>query len=241
MRHRFAFIACAVTATAAPACAANRSFPVAGFDRLRVDGPYTVHVHTGPHPAVSAHGSQRRLERLIVEMRDGTLLISTERSAFNAGWAAGEDQPLVIDITVPMLRAAALAGSGDISIDRIRTPAFEASLVGSGDIVISRIDTARLTAAVTGSGTMRLTGHAERADAILRGSGDVNAAELSVGRLTVNVSGSGDLSAGPTRQVSGSLVGSGDVSIAGRPACTISIHGSGNVRCGDSGAARPAS
>jgi hypothetical protein len=234
MRHSLALIAGAIAATmaASPALAANRNFSVPDFTKLRVEGPYTVHVRTGSHVSVSARGPQRRLERLIVEERDGTLVISTEKSAFNMGWAMGESQEVVVDITVPTLSAASLTGSGDVSVDRIRTPMFEAALTGSGDLAIAEINTGRLSAVVTGSGDLSLAGHAERADAAVRGSGDIKAGGLAVGALTVNVSGSGDVTVGPTRQAGGTLVGSGDIGIAGHPTCTISKHGSGDVRCG---------
>lgn len=224
-------MACAA-AMATPAVAADRGFTVPAFEKLRVDGPYTVHVRTGSRVSVHARGPQRKLERLIVEARDGMLVISTEKSAFNLGWANGETAAVVVAITVPMLRAASLTGSGDVTIDRIKTPAFEASVVGSGDLAIGQIDANRLAAVVTGSGDLSLAGHAERADISVRGSGDIKAGALSIGLLTVNVTGAGNVTAGPTRQAGGSLLGSGDISIAGHPACTVSKHGSGDVRCG---------
>jgi hypothetical protein len=234
MRRPLALTASAIAATliATPALAANRSFSVPDFAKLRVEGPYTVHVRTGSHVSVTAHGPQRRLERLIVEARDGRLVISTEKSAFNIGWAMGEDQEVVVDITVPMISAASLNGSGDVSVDRIRTPMFEAAVTGSGNLAIGEVHADRLSAVVTGSGDLSLAGHADRAEAAVRGSGDIKAGGLAVGALTVNISGSGDVTVGPTRQAGGTLVGSGDVSIAGHPTCAISKHGSGDVRCG---------
>jgi hypothetical protein len=232
MYRTLALAAFALSTAATPAFAADRGFSIGNFEKLRVDGPYTVRVHTGSRVSVSAHGPQRKLERLQVELRDGTLVISTEKSAFNLGWGMGEHEEVVVNITVPMLTAASLNGSGDVSIDRIKTPAFETALVGSGDLVINRIDTGRLSAVLTGSGDLSLTGHAQRAETIVRGSGDLKAGMLSADAVNASVTGAGDLTVGTACPARVNLVGSGDVSIGGHPKCTISKHGSGDVRCG---------
>lgn len=217
---------------AAPAPAATRSFPVPAFAKLRVEGPYTVRVRTGAKPFVKASGPAARLDKLVVENRGGTLLVSTEKSwNWNNGW--NKSERLIVDISVPMLEAAELTGSGDVSVDRIRTKDFRALLTGSGDLTIGRLDTGRLTASITGSGDLSVSGQADRAEASVRGSGDLLGTGLRVNLLTASVNGSGDIAIGPTRSARANVVGSGDISIAGRPRCTESKVGSGSIRCGD--------
>jgi hypothetical protein len=232
MRLAFAIAACAATLSSAPAFAANRAFPVTGFEKLSVEGPYTVHVRTGLRTSVYAHGPQSRLDRLLIEMHGDTLSISTLKSAWNWGWSMGDHDNVVIDVTVPMLNAAKLTGSGDVNIDAIRTPAFETALTGSGDLAVAHLETGRLTATLTGSGDLTLNGRAGRADTAVRGSGDLKAAGLAVETLAGSVTGSGDLTVGPARQANLTVTGSGDIAVAGHPACTTSKHGSGDIRCG---------
>lgn len=229
MRRALILLACALTTS--PALAANRAFPVSGFDSLRAEGPYVIRVRTGARPSVNAHGPQKRLDRLIVEQRGGTLVVSTEKGGW-MDWGMGTQDEVIVDITVPMLKAASLTGSGSVTIDRIKAPAFESLLTGSGDVVVSQIETGQLTATITGSGDMTLTGRAARTEATVRGSGDLRAQTLSVDILAATVTGSGDVTVGPARQASVSLTGSGDVTVAGRPKCAISKRGSGDVRCG---------
>lgn len=234
MRPAIIALAClTLGASALPAQAATRSFPVPGFAKLRVEGPYTVRVRTGATPSVVARGPQARIDRLVVEPRGNMLVVTTEKSWKWSGisWAAND--AVYVDITVPMLEAVSLTGSGDLSVDRIRTGTFSALLTGSGDLTVGRIDSSRLSATVTGSGDLGISGRTGRAEASVRGSGNLNGQGLAVDLLTASVAGSGDIAIGPTRVAKASVVGSGDIHIAGRPSCTRSKVGSGDIYCGN--------
>ena len=219
-------------ATAMPAIAATRPFPVPGFTKLRIEGPYMVHVRTGAGPSVNARGPQSQLDKLTVESRGDLLVISTEKGWNWTSLHWGKDQIVTIDVTVPMLQAATLTGSGDVNIDHIRTSAFAAQLTGSGDLSIAQLETSRLSASVNGSGDLTIAGRTGRADASVQGSGDLRASGLAVGLLNASVTGSGDISIGATKVAKANIVGSGDISIAGRPSCTKNKVGSGDIRCG---------
>ena len=229
-----ALICAALTGAAVPgmAAAATRTFPVPGFVKLRVEGPYNVRVRTGAKAAVNARGPQSRIDKLIVEPRGDTLVVTTEKSWNWGGMKWSGDDTVYVDITVPMLTGVTLAGSGDVTIDRIRTATFSALLTGSGDLSIGRLDSSRLSAGVTGSGDLTLAGKTGKADASVRGSGDLRATGLAVDLLTASVAGSGDISVGPTRVAKASVVGSGDIHVGGRSSCTKSKVGSGDIYCG---------
>ncbi len=216
-----------------PAAAATRSYPLAGFTKLRVTGPYTVRVHTGAAESINARGPQARLDKMTVEKQGDTLVIATERNwNWGSGIHWGKEDTVYVDVTVPMLTAAGLTGSGDVVIDTIKTASFGASVTGSGDLTVSALQTGSLAASVTGSGDLTVSGHAGNADTNVSGSGDLHAGGLSVGALSATVTGSGDLAVGPTQTANARVTGSGDISIAGHPRCTTKKTGSGDIRCG---------
>ena len=222
----------ALTLIALPAHAATRAIPVPGFSKLRVEGPFTVRVHTGQAASLRASGPQERLDRLKVESRDGTLLITTERGWSWRGMSWGKTEQIVIEIGVPMLDSAELTGSGDLAVDRVRTDRFTALLIGSGHLSVGRLDTVRLKATLAGSGDIALTGATGLADLSVTGSGDLLAPALTADMLNAAVMGSGDLRVGPTKTAKARMMGSGDISIAGHPRCTTSKMGSGDIKCG---------
>ena len=217
---------------ALPAHAATRSVPVQGFSKIRVEGPFTVKVRTGQSVSVKASGPETRLDKLIVENRGGTLLVTNEKGWSWRGLSWGRDDEVLIEISVPMIEAAELAGSGELAVDRVRTGNFSALVTGSGNLSVARLDATRLKGTVTGSGDLSLTGKTSQAELSLTGSGDLLASALTVNQLNASLLGSGDLKVGKTLTARARLMGSGDIVIAGRPKCTISKMGSGEVRCG---------
>jgi hypothetical protein len=227
-----ALIALPLTA-ACSAQPATRAFPVPGFTRLRVEGPLDVRVRTGGRASVNARGPQARIDKVIVEPRGDTLVVTGEKGWSSHGLSWGTNEKVIVEIGVPTLSSAQLTGSGDLHIDHIRGPDFSALLTGSGDIIVDQVETARLRVDVNGSGDITISGHAGTADAAVHGSGDLRAGSLTVGLLNTALAGSGDINIGATRSARGNLAGSGDIRLGGRPTCQIAKTGSGDVRCGD--------
>jgi len=220
-------------AIAAPVAAATRSFPVAGFTRLKVDGPFDLRVHTGAPAAAVARGPRSGLDQLIVARKGDVLVVTSERGGNWPALNRGKAEAIRIDVAVPSLQALETTGSGSVGIDRIRASMFSVLLTGSGELTIGWLDAGRFAAEVTGSGDIVVAGgRTGRSDVSLRGSGDFRGNGLAVGLLTASVTGSGDLLVGPTRVARANLAGSGDIVIGGRPRCTGSRVGSGRLRCG---------
>lgn len=219
-------------ATALPAQAATRAFPVPDFARLRVEGPYTVRVHTGAKVSVKASGPKDRIDRLVIEPRGPTLVVTSEKgwSWKSLNWGSGGT--VIVDITVPMLESADLTGPGDLTIDRIRTTAFTALLSGPGDLTVVRLDSSRLKADLTGPGDLTISGKTGRSDISLTGPGDFHGNGLAVDQLNATLTGPGTIVVGPTRVARATLTGPGDIRIAGKPSCTVKKTGPGDIKCG---------
>src|SRR5688500_6931636 len=131
--------------------ATTRNYQVAGFERIAVAGPYEVTVSTGREPSVRAEGGERAIERMVVEVKAGTLQIHPKkRSGMNFGWS--RSHPVKLTVTVPSLVAAEIAGSGDIAVDKVSGALFEAGVAGSGDLRLGEVDVKRLKAGIAGSG-----------------------------------------------------------------------------------------
>ena len=229
---RLPLAALALATAGLPADGAVRNIPVPAFAKLRVDGPSTVRVRTGGPVSVKASGPQARLDKLLVESRGNMLVVSTEKGWNWRGMSWGKEDMIIVEISVPMLEAAELTGSGELSVDKVRTSAFTALLTGSGDLHVGRLDSGRLTATLTGSGDLSLSGKTGRAEMSVNGSGDLRAPGLSVNLLTANLLGSGDIDVGSTGTARAKVMGSGDIRIGGRPHCTTSKMGSGEIKCG---------
>ena len=210
----------------------SRNYQVGSFDQIEVAGPYNVEVRTGSKPSVSAQGSQKLIEHMVVEVRGGKLEIHPERQKgwFHTGWNFRGKVDLTV--TVPQLRGASIAGSGDIKVDRVKGDSFEGEIAGSGGLDVGALDVQTLKLAIAGSGGTKIgSGRAQNAKFEIAGSGDIDAKGVQAQTANVSIAGSGNIAANATGTADVSIMGSGDVQMTGGAKCKISKAGSGNVSC----------
>jgi hypothetical protein len=224
--------ACGKTHSEDGGATVSRNYQVGSFDQIEVAGPYNVQVRTGSNPSVSAQGSQKMIEHMVVEVRDGKLEIHPERQKgwFHTGWNFHGKVDLTV--TVPQLRGASIAGSGDIKVDQVKGDSFEGEIAGSGGLDVATVDVQTLKLAIAGSGGTKVgSGRAQNAKFEIAGSGDIDAKGVQAQTADVSIAGSGNIAANATGTADVSIMGSGDVQMTGGAKCKISKAGSGNVSC----------
>jgi hypothetical protein len=210
----------------------SRNYQVGNFQQIEVAGPYDVEVRTGGNPGVSARGSQKLLERTVVEVRGDKLVIHPEQhnGFFHFGWTSHGKAHFAV--TVPQLSGATIAGSGDIRVDKVQGQRFEGTVAGSGGIDVATMDVQALKLSIAGSGGVKAgSGKAQSAEYEIAGSGDVDAGAIAAQQVKVSIAGSGGVKAHASGTADVSIMGSGDVDVSGGAKCSVSKAGSGNVRC----------
>jgi hypothetical protein len=222
---------CQVRAEEGGGATVSRNYQVGNFQAIEVAGPYDVEVRTGSGPSVAARGSEKLLERTVVEVEGDKLVIHPENnhSFFHFGWS--NHGKASFTVTVPKLSGATIAGSGDIRVDRVQGDRFEGTVAGSGGIVVGNLDVQQLKLAIAGSGGVKGSGKAKSAVYDIAGSGGIDGAGIVAEQAKVSIAGSGDVKAHATGTADVSIMGSGDVDVSGGAKCTVSKAGSGDVRC----------
>ena len=209
---------------------AERNYQVAAFDRIEVAGPYDVTVTSGGQAGVTAQGGANFLDETEVAVVDGVLRIRPKKKNINWSWS-DDDSKVRFQVNGAALRGAAIAGSGDIRIDRVAGNAFKGEVAGSGNLEVAAAEANAISFAVAGSGEVRAGGKAQTLDIEIAGSGDVDTGGLEAATANVSIAGSGNVRARATGTVDVSIMGSGDVEVTGGAKCNVSKQGSGNVRC----------
>jgi hypothetical protein len=209
----------------------SRNYQVGNFQQIEVAGPYDVEVRTGANPSVAARGSEKLLERTVVEVKGDKLVIHPENnhSFFHFGWSSHGKANFTV--TVPQLSGATIAGSGDVHVDRVQGDHFEGTVAGSGGINVGNMDVQTLKLAIAGSGGVKAAGKAKNATYDIAGSGGIDGAGIVTEQAKVSIAGSGDVKAHATSTADVSIMGSGDVDVTGGAKCNVSKAGSGSVRC----------
>ena len=208
-----------------------RNYQVGNFQQIEVAGPYDVEIRTGANPSVSARGSEKLLERTVVEVKGDKLIIRPESNHgwFDFGWHTHGKANFAV--TVPQLSGATIAGSGDIHVDRVAGDRFEGTVAGSGGIQVGNMDVQSLKLAIAGSGGVKGAGKAKSAAYDIAGSGGIDGSGIAAEQAKISIAGSGDVKAQATGTADVSIMGSGDVDVTGGAKCSISKAGSGDVRC----------
>lgn len=228
--RKLAIALCGAAAIAVPAWAATRTFTVTGFEKVASAGSFDVIVTTGKALSVRAEGDEAALDRLEVKVEDRTLKLGTKSRVW--GWGDTDMGKVRIYVTAPAITGAALAGSGDMKIDRLTGNDAKLRVAGSGDLTVGNVSTSALGISVAGSGNVTAAGRCSTASVSIAGSGDVSMPNLKCETISAKVAGSGNVEAFATGSGTVSVAGSGDVRIAGGAKCKVSKVGSGDVVCG---------
>lgn len=211
--------------------AAERRYSIIDFDKLRVIGASRVIIENGRATTVRAVGDREALDLITLESIDRTLTIQPVSGSVTAQTRPAY-KPVTIYISVPMLSAVRLNGSGAINLAMLRGLQTEVALSGSGQISIAKVMTDNLNARLSGSGTLTLAGKALKVDANVKGSGSVAAGSLNVADLKLMAASSGTIGMAASRSANVTATGSGTVAITGGPSCTVQNIGVGTVTCG---------
>jgi len=221
-------LATLLLSAAAPAFAAERDFPNAGFDKVDLAAAARVDVHTGARFAVHASGDPKWLDLLNIRVVQGTLVIGWTREHINMS----KHEPIRIQISMPRITGATLSGAGTITVDRADGPDFAATLRGAGTIDLPALHADRARFEMGGAGKISATGSAGSVDAHVRGFGAIEVAGLAARAGRFDMSGTGSIKARVDGPADVTMNGVGSVNVVGAPRCTIHKSGLGSVHCG---------
>lgn len=225
---RLAILAALLGGASVPAAAAERSFTVTGFDRVRVDGPFRVKLSTGVAPFARATGTAAALDSVAIEVQGRTLVVRANRSSWG-GYPDAQMGPVEIAVGTHELNAAFLNGAGGLSIDRLKGLSFDLSVQGSGQAEIGQARIDQLKVAISGSGGATIAGVAPKLTAVVRGTSKLDAAGLTTKDATIGVEGPSLVRLAVDGEAEVDAKGLASVELAGSPACTVRAQGSASV------------
>jgi Putative auto-transporter adhesin, head GIN domain len=201
---------------------------VSDFQALKVSGSVDVRVRQTGREAVEVKvdDNVQPLVETVVEVEGGirTLHVRWKRDA-----NLRIKNNALVTVEVARLSALAILGSGDVTVDTLKTPTLAVSLSGSGDARLTGLDADMAEVSISGSGDVRAAGRATRLKIGVAGSGDVQMLDLKADEVSVSIAGSGDVAVHADKTLDVSIAGSGDVVYAGAAAVRSSVAGSGSI------------
>ena len=207
----------------------NLTYDVAPFEEISTTGPQDVVVTLGETVSVRSEGSPEALGLLEAVVEDGKLVIRPKGRFGVFDWPRVASATFYV--TVPRLESVAVAGSGDVRIDRIEGDSFTGSIAGRGELNIAAMEVDEADFRIGGSGDVVAAGTARETRISIGGRGEVRAGSLRSETASISIGGSGDVALTVQDEAEVSIAGRGDVEISGPGRCSVSQMGRGDVRC----------
>ncbi|MBA3667610.1 MAG: DUF2807 domain-containing protein [Sphingomonas sp.] len=208
---------------------AQRTYSVSSFDRIRVDGPYSVRLTTNVAPFARARGaSNAALDGVALKVEGRTLIVRPS----SGGWGGypGESRgPVTIEVGTHDLNTAWLNGAGSLTIDRVRGLSFDLAIQGAGAAKIDAVDVDQMKVGINGAASARLSGRAARLTATVRGSSLLDGEALKVKDAVIGAEGPSIVRAIVTETAKVDALGLAAVTLTGKPACIVKAQGSASV------------
>lgn len=201
-------LALTFSAGAALAKADSQVRDIKGFTGIENKGSVDLKITVGPKFKVTIKAEDDELSEIQTVMHGDTLQISRDsRTRF----VIGHYYSARVEIEMPDLQSLSAKGSGDITVDGLKTNDFELEQKGSGDI--------------------SLDGSCKTGDFSFAGSGDFSSDELFCDMLTFESRGSGDsdIENLTAKTFTVTSKGSGDMDVEGTcDTLDITFKGSGD-------------
>ncbi len=179
---------------------------------------------------VTAEGSNRFLDRLLLSESNGLLTVNAQQCS-NHGTETGNRITIAVGYDRGKAFGASINGCGEIKAQQSFDHA-ELVISGSGNINVRDLGACDIR--ISGSGNVATEDVTDSLSVAISGSGDVACAHVR--NVTVRIAGSGDLA---TMQMDGFLnakiSGSGDIACSGGEmhSLNVGISGSGELACGN--------
>ncbi|MGB3589385.1 MAG: head GIN domain-containing protein [Tunicatimonas sp.] len=192
------------------------------FSRIEVEGSANVIISQGANQQVEVEADDNIVPVITTKVRGNELEISNSRNYQS-------NNPVNVYITVPVVSAISVDGSGDVygqtSLDGDE---LELDVSGSGDMDLEVFYT-RLLVESSGSGDFQIVGKIVEQEIRMSGSGNYDAWELDSEICDIRISGSGDASVFASELLKAEIRGSGNIKYYGNPQVESSVTGSGDI------------
>jgi hypothetical protein len=178
---------------------------VNGFSKVELTGAGELSIEQTGTESLTISAEENLLPMLTSDVSGDTLVLGTQTNA-----KIVPTKPITYTLTVKDLNGLAVSGSGNVTVTKLATTAFNTS--------------------ISGSGTITINGTAVDQNLEITGSGRYQAEELASESAKINISGSGVASVRVTDELDVHISGSGTLTYTGDPKdVTQEISGSGKL------------
>lgn len=182
-------------------------------------------VQFGDKDEITIEAEDNILPLITTNVSGGRLVIGTK-----PGVSIGMTQSVRYTLVLRKLDTVTLTGSGNIRVQGVLDSRdVTVKIPGSGDVTLEEVRSKDLLAEIQGSGSIDMRGETQSLRVKISGSGDFSGADLKSASARAEILGSGNIQLWATDNLDVFISGSGDVEYFGRPVVTQRTPGSGEI------------
>lgn len=200
--------------------------PLGVFTKIEMNGGATVILVQGNEHSIKVEGTQRIVDQLRTEVKDGVLVIDyRDRKLFKL-WA---ENP-TLTITFKDLSDFRLDGGAELKADNLDLENLKFKISGGASVRLNNLVVNTLNMRMAGGGDIRVSGVAENLTVDVSGGTNFKAGDLKCANVSVEIAGAANVVVWATDTLNLDLAGAYSVSYWGSPKITQSIGGIGQVK-----------
>jgi len=207
----------------------GRVYVANDFDGVNFSLPVELNVSIGSKYEVKAIGTSDDIDWIVIEKNGSSLNIKSKSKFGHHRF----DRETKLYVTLPRLENLSLAGSGDIYVKgEVAVNTLRINVAGSGNVTIEKVSVDNFDVNVSGSGNVKISNRssANSAEYKIAGSGSISSRNVVAKSVEVNIAGSGDVNTYASENLSVKIAGSGNVECLGNPKNVEKVKfGSGSI------------
>ena len=196
------------------------------FSKIEMHGGATLILVQGNEHSIKVEGTQRIVDQVTTEVKDGVLLVDYRDHRIIKSWT---ENP-TLTITFTDLSDFRLDGGAEIKADGLNLDKLNFTINGGASTQLNNLVVHMLNMTLAGGGDIHVSGVADNLTIDVSGGTNFKAEDLKCANVNVEIAGAADVVVWATDTLNLDLAGAYNVSYWGSPEISQSIGGIGRVK-----------
>jgi phage shock protein PspC (stress-responsive transcriptional regulator) len=200
----------------------TQNFDLSNFSAIEAEGSYEIIVKKDDHFSISATGSQKELDQMIMIVNENRLIITRKICFLVCLW---QKEP-TIQITAPTLKNLQLSGSVNAEISGFSENEMQIYLSGASQAKMETT-TQKFVTYISGASSLNLSGSSQELTAKLSGSSELHGFNFKTEKTDIDLSGASSAEIDTLKDLKADLSGASTLNYVDRPMLSITQKTSG--------------
>ena len=200
----------------------SKNHEVEAFERMSTSGVFEVVLIHG-EPKVVIETDENIHEHILVEVKSGELIISSENKMLNT-------DDLIVTVYYETMTAVSLSGASTVKTSgTLKAGKFDLDISGAAEADMA-VDVDEFELDLSGGGEVKLKGRADHLILELSGAAEVDAFDLASKTADIDISGASEVEMSVSDELNVDISGAGEVKYKGSPSINQDISGAGELK-----------